>query len=107
MKVLFLCQYYYPEEQNAFVHECARSLRARHHDVTVLTAFPHYGRGEIYDGYTGKIFQREVIDGVPIVRSWVYATPKKSLVPRMLNFLSFCMSALITGLFGRVPAEIL
>src|SRR3989442_8929827 len=98
MKILLLCQYYFPEEQNIFVHECASGLVEQGHDVTVLTAFPQYGRGRVYQGYRHRVFQRELIDNVKVVRSWVYATPKKGFCPRLANFGSFCASSFLVGL---------
>jgi colanic acid biosynthesis glycosyl transferase WcaI len=65
----------------------------------MLTAFPHHGKGRVYEGYRGKLFQRETIDGVKVIRTWVYATPRKTLLPRILTFSSFCISSLIFGLF--------
>jgi colanic acid biosynthesis glycosyl transferase WcaI len=99
VKVLLLNQYYPPEEQNFYVHECATGLALRGHEVTVLTAFPNYGKGRVYDGYRHKAFQRDTIDGIPVCRSWVYATGRKSFVSRALNFGSFCLSALVSGPF--------
>lgn len=99
MKILFINQYYLPEEQNFYVHECASGLVARGHDVTVLTGFPNYGKGRVYDGYRGKLSMHETIGNVYVCRSWVYATPSKALLPRMLNFGSFCISSFFEGHF--------
>src|SRR4051812_46008421 len=106
MKLLLVNQYYLPEEQNFYVHECASGLAARGHEVTVLTAFPHYGKGRIYDGYGGKVFMRERVGAVPVVRSWVFATPSKRFYPRLINFGSFCFSSLLTGLFATDRADV-
>jgi colanic acid biosynthesis glycosyl transferase WcaI len=99
MKILVLCQNYAPEEQNFYHHEFTTGLLAQGHDVTMLTAFPHHGKGRVYDGYRGKIFQRETIDGVKVIRTWVYANPSKAALARMLTYFSFCISSLIFGLF--------
>jgi colanic acid biosynthesis glycosyl transferase WcaI len=106
MKVLVVCQNYVPEEQNAYHHELTTGLLRKGHDVTMLTAFPHYGLGRVYDGYRGKIFQREVIDGVKVARTFVYATRKKTFLPRLLNFASFCISSLLFGSFVVRRADV-
>ena len=98
MRILLLCQYYWPEEQTSFIHELALGLMAEGHQVTVLTAFPHYPKGRVYDGYRGRVFQTEIEAGIKIVRTFVYATPSKNFYPRILNFGSFCISSLIGGL---------
>ncbi len=49
MKILVVTQYFYPEifRVNTLVTE----LVNRGHDVTVLTGYPQYPQGKIYDGY--------------------------------------------------------
>lgn len=49
MKILVVTQYFYPEtfRVNALVTE----LVNRGHEVTVLTGYPQYPQGKIYDGY--------------------------------------------------------
>jgi colanic acid biosynthesis glycosyl transferase WcaI len=106
VKILLLCQYYSPEEQNIFVHECASGLVGKGHDVIVLTAFPHYGRTSVYEGYRGKVFQRETIDGVKVMRAWVYATGKKGFYPRLANFGSFCGTSLIAGVITSLKPDV-
>lgn len=49
MKVLIVTQYFYPETFR--VNTLAKELVSRGHDVTVLTGYPQYPKGEIYEGY--------------------------------------------------------
>ena len=49
MKILVICQYYYPEPFK--VHDVCEALVAEGHEVDVVTSFPNYPMGEIYDGY--------------------------------------------------------
>ena len=49
MKILVVTQYFYPETFR--VNSLCTELVKRGHDVTVLTGFPQYPQGEIYDGY--------------------------------------------------------
>jgi colanic acid biosynthesis glycosyl transferase WcaI len=98
MRILLLSQYYWPEDQISLEHELALGLLSKGHQVTVLTAFPHYPKGRVYDGYRGRVFQTEIEAGIKIVRTFVYATPSKNFYQRILNFGSFCISSLIGGL---------
>ena len=107
MKILGLCQNYVPEEQNFYHHELTTGLLAKGHDVTMLTAFPHYGKDSVYDGYRRKVFQREVLDGVKVIRTWVYAASQKNLLPRLINFGSFCASSLAFGLFAVARQDVI
>jgi glycosyltransferase involved in cell wall biosynthesis len=67
-------------------------------DVTVLTGFPNYPSGKNYPGYKRRLKQYEYIDGVRVVRTWIYASSYKSKINRILNNLSFMISSIITGL---------
>lgn len=99
MRILFLTQYYPPETgaaQNRLSDLAKRLTRAGHH-VTVLTALPSYPKGEIYPGYRGRIVMTEDDAGIPVVRTWTYATKKKSFLPRILNYLSFSVLSVIVG----------
>ncbi len=99
MRLLLLTQYYPPETG-------AAPLRARHfaenlakngHDVTVVTGMPNHPSGEKHPGYRRRVFAREELNGVRVVRSYLFATPKKTFATRMLNQLSFATSALFAG----------
>ncbi len=49
MKILIISQYFYPEIFR--VNTLATELVRRGHEVTVLTGYPQYPQGKIYDGY--------------------------------------------------------
>lgn len=99
MRILFLTQYYPPEigaAQNR-LSDLARRLTKSGHNVTVLTALPSYPKGEIYEGYRGRLKMTDEHDGIRVLRTWVYATKKKSFIPRILNYLSFALLSVIVG----------
>lgn len=103
MKITILTQYYPPETgapQNR-LHSLARHLKAAGHEVEVLTAMPNYPKMEVFDGYEGKLVHRETIDGIHVRRSWIYVSRKKGVAARLLNYFSFVLSSLFTGL--RAP----
>jgi colanic acid biosynthesis glycosyl transferase WcaI len=102
MRILIVSQYYWPEDFAAgvYIHELAETLAKRDHQVTVLTAFPHYPEGKIHVGYRHKLFQVQHKDGVRILRSFIYAVPRdRSLCLRSLPHLSFAFSALMAAAF--------
>ena len=49
MKILVVCQYYYPEPVR--ITDICEELVKRGHEVTVLTGVPNYPMGIIYKGY--------------------------------------------------------
>ena len=80
----------------------AAFLRARGHDVRVLTALPSYPTGIVPPAYRGHLVRRERIDGVRVLRTWTSARPGASARARLANQLSFAASAwLALPLIGR------
>lgn len=100
MKVLFLTQYFPPETgapQNR-LHSLANYLADFGADVSVLTAMPNYPKTEIYEGYKGKTYLKEQDGKLTIHRCWIYVSKSKGVVPRLLNYFSFVLTALWFGL---------
>ena len=90
MKILILSQCYYPETFS--INTVADELNIRGVDVTVLTGYPNYPMGEIYEGYGFDIPYETEINGVKIVR--VKARPRKTgKVNLALNYYSFYAKA--------------
>ena len=84
MKILAVCQYYYPE--NIVFTNICEELVKQGHDVTVLTGKPNYGYGEIIPEY--RKVKYEEINGVKVHR--VNLKPrKKSRLSIINNYLSF------------------
>lgn len=102
MDILLITQYYKPESVGAgiYLSQLAEGFVARGHNVTVLTGFPNYPGGQIFEGYKGKLFQREIINGVHVVRTWLYATRSKNFWLRAVSFFSFTMSSSLGGAFA-------
>jgi colanic acid biosynthesis glycosyl transferase WcaI len=98
MRVLLLTQWYLPEPQK-IVSDLAESVRDAGHEVTVLTGFPNFPAGKIYEGYRQKLFQRETLNGVPIIRVPLFPDHSRSAVKRTLNVTSFAWSAALLGSF--------
>lgn len=101
MKILFLTQYFPPEigaPQNR-LFELAVRLQKSGIQVDVFTAMPNYPQMKVYDNYRNIYFLKEEIEGIDVFRSWIYASTKKSVVFRLLNYFSFVFSSLFFGLF--------
>lgn len=99
MRITFLCQYFPPEmgAPAARTYEHTRHWAARGHDVTVITGFPNHPTGIIRPEYRGMHLKREEVEGIHLLRTWVYCAPNKGFFKRVLNFLSFFFSSLILG----------
>ncbi len=86
MKILIISQYFYPETFR--VNTLATELVKRGHKVTVLTGYPQYPQGKIYDGYGfDKPYEKEW-NGVKIER--IKMRPRgKTPLGLLLNCYSF------------------
>lgn len=105
MKVQILTQYYSPESVGAavWIRNLAADLVKKGHDVTLLTGFPNYPDGVIQPHYRHKLFLKETVDGIPVIRSYIYASPAKTFIKKLLNFTSFSLTSLLSGLFAPRP----
>jgi colanic acid biosynthesis glycosyl transferase WcaI len=100
MHIAIVAQYFWPESvgPGTFLRQLADDLVRRGHKVTVVTAFPNYPEGKVAKEYRGRFFQREKLDSIHIIRTWIYASESKRFWSRVLNFGSFCASAFFGGL---------
>jgi colanic acid biosynthesis glycosyl transferase WcaI len=90
VKILFLSQYFFPEQ---FLNNTiARSLVDAGHKVTAVTCVPNYPAGRMFDGYSNRRRTRENWHGVDIHR--VLTVPRgKSRVELLLNYLVYPVAA--------------
>lgn len=106
MRLVLLTQYYPPETgapQNR-LSDLARRLAARGHDVRVLTALPNYPLGRVFEGWRGRLGGVDRVDGIPVLRSWILASPRKATVPQLAGYGSFALSSALAGL-AALPAR--
>jgi colanic acid biosynthesis glycosyl transferase WcaI len=96
MKILLITQWFQPEsfyKGMPFV----KSLMERGHQVQVLTGFPNYPTGKIYPGYKIRWFQKEMMDGIEVLRVPLYPSHDSSAFGRIANYLSFAFFAALLG----------
>ena len=96
MRILFLSQFFQPEPMFKGL-PLAKALRDRGHEVEVLTGFPNYPGGRLYEGYKIRPWHRETIDGIRVNRVALFPSHDRSTARRMLNYLSFATSAAMLG----------
>lgn len=106
MKILLLTQWFDPEptiKGLAF----AKELKAQGHEVQVLTGFPNYPGGKVYDGYKIKLFQKEDIDGINVLRVPLYPSHDSSAIRRIFNYVSFALMAMLFGIFFTKKVDVI
>lgn len=98
MKILVVCQNYFPE--HFLINEIAPMLQKQGHEVSVLTGLPNYPQGKVPSDYRFLRRRNEVIDGVKVHRCFEIGRGNSAL-RLMLNYASFAVSSSLRALFMR------
>ncbi len=91
MKILIITQYYWPEVFR--INDLADALKARGHDIVVLTGIPNYPTGRFFPGYGVFSPARERRNGVEIRRVPLIPRGRGGGLRLALNYVSFAISA--------------
>lgn len=104
MKILFITDNFTPEVN-------APATRTYEHvkewikeddvEVTIITCAPNFPHGKVYEGYKNKLYQKEYIDGIEVIRVWSYITSNSGFAKRVLDYISFGFMAFWVGLFKK------
>lgn len=103
MRILFLTDNF-PPEVNApasRTYDHAKEWVKAGHEVTVITCFPNFPKGKVFDGYKNGLYKKEIVDGIKVIRVWSYITANKGFFRRTLDFISFSVTSFIAGLFVK------
>jgi colanic acid biosynthesis glycosyl transferase WcaI len=108
VRILYVSQYFPPEigAPQARVSELSREWVKLGHQVTVLTAFAHYPTGVKAPADRCVLTRRESIDGINVIRTYVFATANKGTVKRMISFASFMLSAMSIGRLRAARSDV-
>ena len=90
MKILVICQNYYPEQFR--ITDICEELVKRGNEVAVVTGLPNYPEGKIFNGYRHGKKRDEVINGVKVHRCFTVGR-KHGIIFRFLNYYSFAISS--------------
>lgn len=99
MKILFVCQYFYPEVFRG--NDIAFHWAKDGHEVHVVCGIPNYPQGDFYDGY--GLFQKrhEVIHGVKVTRLPIIPRGKSKMM-LILNYFSYLTVAWCWMMFHAI-----
>ncbi|HRN70381.1 MAG TPA: glycosyltransferase family 4 protein [Candidatus Woesebacteria bacterium] len=104
LKIFVVCQHFYPETFR--INDICFELVKRGHSVTVLTGFPNYPKGIIFDEYRGFKIRKEDIKGVNVERAFLIERGK-GLLSMALNYASFAIFASIKALWLRKDYDVI
>ncbi len=112
MKILYVSQYFPPEmgAPAARAAELSRHWARMGHEATVLTGFPNHPTGVVPEDWRSRFHRlhcTETVDGVRVVRTWLWPLPNRKAYERILNYASFCVSAGVSGLALHKPEVVI
>jgi glycosyltransferase involved in cell wall biosynthesis len=100
MHILFLSDNFPPEvnapASRTFEH--CREWVAEGYQVTVITCVPNFPKGKVFDGYNNKLIQKEIIEGINVIRVWSYITANEGTLKRMGDYMSYMVTSFLAGL---------
>lgn len=89
-KILVICQYYKPEPFR--ISDICEEMVRRGHEVHVVTGYPNYPEGILYEGYGKGKHIDEVVNGVKVHRC--FTIPRETgTAKRMMNYYSYAVSS--------------
>ena len=108
MIVLFLTDNFPPEvnapASRTYEHACEWVKKGVR--VKVITCNPNFPKGKLYDGHKNRLFKKEIIDGIEVIRVWSYIAENKGFSKRILDFISYALMAFFVGLFIKADVII-
>jgi colanic acid biosynthesis glycosyl transferase WcaI len=105
MRILFFTDHFRPEPSApaAHVFERARLWVKWGHDVTVICSAPNFPEGKVFQGYENKWRFVETMEGIKVVRVKTFIVPNQGFTLRILDYMSYMVSAFFFSLFENKP----
>ncbi|MFB3905240.1 MAG: glycosyltransferase family 4 protein [Acidobacteriota bacterium] len=103
MRLLLLTAYFPPDNGSAahLFYELGTAFRDRGHQVTVITQLPGYHASGDLKPYRRKLWVRERIAGIKVVRVFVPVPPRRLMIGRALWQFSCAITFLAAALLTR------
>ena len=96
LRILIISQYFWPE--NFRVNELSEELNKLGHKVTILTGYPNYPTGKVFEEFKNNKSKFYKYKGAEIIR--VPLLPRKNnKFNLILNYISFLVTSIILGYF--------
>lgn len=101
MRILFFTDNFPPESNAPASRTYEHAVRwvCAGHAVTVVTCAPNFPQGRVYDGYRNRLWQREEMEGIRVIRLWSYMAPNAGYARRVIDYLSFMVMGMIVAPF--------
>ncbi len=102
LHILFITDNY-PPEVNApatRTYEHIRFWAEKGAKITVITCFPNFPKGKIFDGYKNSLIKKELDDeNITVIRVLTYISQNSGTIKRIVDYFSFAVSSFIASIF--------
>lgn len=86
--------------------ELAKGLQSRGWDVRIVTAMPNYPTGKIFPKFKGRFKMNDEVQGIPVLRLWLYPSNSRKALPRIASMLSFSLTSFFAlGFFRKFKPD--
>src|SRR4029453_8542837 len=101
LRILILTHHFPPEVSAGAIrfYEMAKTWVRAGHSVTVVACVANHPKGVPYPGYRNRIWQRQNVEGIDVVRLWTYLARNKGVLRRSLSFASYLISTTLAAPF--------
>lgn len=109
MKILFLTHYFPPEVNapaNRTYEHCREWVKNPDVQVTVITNFPNHPDGKIFSGYKNKVYQKEYIEGIEVIRVLTFISANEGFFLRTTNYVFFMIMSVLYVFISRIKFDI-
>ena len=93
-KIILLTQFCEPEPQHVGI-AFANKLYNIGYEVEVVTGFPNYPGGKLYEGYKLRLRDTRIEKKIKLTRLWLFLSHSQSKLGRVANYLSFALSSFL------------
>ena len=97
MRILFITQYFWPED--FIINDLCVDLKKRGHSITILSGKPNYPKGKYYKGYNFFSKNTEIWNNCKIYRVNNLPRFNGTSIPLLLNYISYALLASIKIFF--------
>ena len=87
MKILFVCQYFYPETFRG--NDVAFHFAEQGHEVHVVAGVPNYPKGKFFNGYSWFCRRHEMVRGVKVTHLPIIPRGNGGKIMMLLNYMSY------------------
>lgn len=109
MEDILIVSNYYPPEKGAAANRIAQlaiKLRQHNYNVSVVCPLGNYPKGQLFPQYKKRFFVKEMLDGIPVSRLWIYPSNSPNILKRILSILSFSVGLFFYLLFKKTPKKV-